>query len=203
MENKPGKNKQNNQPPRANIFAVLKPYKLMIFGLVLFALLSNGVNLIIPKLISRGIDDFSAGNFSYMRLIIEFMTASLVILIFTFLQGLLQTYASERVAKDLRSKVADRISRQSFTFIQQSNPSKLLTNLTSDVDSVKMFVSMAIVSLSSSIFIIIGAGILLFTINWELALSILTIIPIISGAFYLIFRKVGVLFKKSRSYNFV
>jgi len=57
---------------------------------------------------------------------------------------------------------------------------------------------MAIVSLASSIFIIIGASILLFSINWELALSVLTIFPIISGAFYLVFRKVGVLFKKSR-----
>lgn len=198
MAKKTLKNKTEGQPPKANIFAVLKPYKLMIFSLILLALLSNGVNLIIPKLISRGIDDFSAGNFSYERLIIEFLAAAFVILVFTFLQGLLQTYASERVAKDLRTKVADKISRQSYAFIQKSNPSKLLTNLTSDVDSVKMFVSMAIVSLASSIFIIIGAGILLFTINWELALSVLTIIPVISGAFYLVFRKVGVLFKKSR-----
>ena len=50
---------------KPNIFAVLKPYKLMIFCLIGFALLSNAVNLVIPKLISRGIDDFSKGNFSY------------------------------------------------------------------------------------------------------------------------------------------
>jgi ATP-binding cassette subfamily B protein len=87
---------------------------------------------------------------------------------------------------------------QSYAFIQQSNPSKLLTYLTSDIDSVKMFVSMAMVSLASSVFIIIGASILLFSINWQLALSVLAIIPIIGLAFFLIFRKVRVLFKKSR-----
>ena len=188
----------NPKSDKPNIISVLKPYKLMIFSLIGFALLSNGVNLVIPKLISRGIDDFSKGIFSYRTLILEFLIASFIIFVFTFLQGILQTYASERVARDLRTKLADKISRQSYAFIQSSNPSKLLTNLTSDMDSVKMFVSMAIVSLASSVFIIIGASILLFSINWQLALSVLTIIPIISLAFFLVFRRVRVLFKKSR-----
>lgn len=57
---------------------------------------------------------------------------------------------------------------------------------------------MAIVSLTSSVFIIIGASILLISINWKLALSVLAIIPIISGAFYLVFRRLRFFFKKSR-----
>ncbi|MEI7423662.1 MAG: ABC transporter ATP-binding protein [Prolixibacteraceae bacterium] len=183
---------------KPNIFSVLKPYKLMIFGLIGFALLSNGVNLLIPKLISHAIDDFSKGIFQYERIIIEFLVASLVIFIFSFLQGLLQTFASEKVARDLRTQFAEKISRQSYSFILEANPSKLLTNLTADIDSVKMFVSMAIVSLASSVFIVIGASILLISINWRLALSVLIIIPIISGSFFIVFRKVKVLFKKSR-----
>lgn len=183
---------------KPNIYSVLKPYKLMIFGLIGFALLSNGVNLLIPKLISHAIDDFSKGIFQYERIVIEFLVASLVIFIFAFLQGLLQTFASEKVARDLREQFADKISRQSYTFILEANPSKLLTNLTADIDSVKMFVSMAIVTLASSIFIIIGASALLFSINWRLALSMIIIIPIISGSFFFVFRKIKVLFKKSR-----
>ena len=170
----------------------------MIFSLISFALLSNAVNLVIPKLISWGIDDFAKGVFSYEKIILQFLVAALIIFIFSFLQGILQTYASEKVARDLRTKLADKISRQSYAFIQQANPSKLLTNLTSDIDSIKLFVSMAIVSLASSLFIIIGASILLISIDWKLAMSVLVIIPIIIGAFFFVFRKVRVLFKKSR-----
>ena len=190
--------KQNGRPKGPNIFGVLKPYKLMIFGLILFALLSNGVNLAIPKIISYSIDDFSKGNFSYNKIIIEFLVASLIIFIFTILQGILQTYASERVARDLRTKLTDKISRQHYSFIQQTNPSKLLTNLTSDVDSVKMFVSMAVVNLASSIFIVIGASILLISIDWKLALNVLVIIPVIITAFAIVFGRLSSLFKKSR-----
>jgi len=186
------------KPAKPNIFGVLKPYRLMIFGLIGFALLSNAANLVIPKIISHGIDDFAKGNFLYQRIIVEFLVASFIIFIFSFLQGLLQTFASEQVARDLRTRLADKISRQSYAFILEANPSKLLTNLTSDIDSVKMFVSMAVVSLASSIFIIMGATVLLISINWRLALSVLAIIPIISGAFFIVFRKVKVLFKKSR-----
>ena len=198
MRSRRNNQKAGGKPDKPNILAVLKPYRLMIFSLIGFALLSNGVNLVIPKLISYAIDDFSKGVFSYQKLVIEFLVAAFIIFLFAFLQGVLQTYASERVARDLRTKLADKISRQSYAFIQQANPSKLLTNLTSDIDSVKMYVSMAVVSLASSVFIIIGASILLISINWKLALSVLTIIPIISGSFFFVFRKVRVLFKKSR-----
>ena len=52
-------NDEDEKIRKPNIFAVVKPYKLMISGLIGIALLSNAVNLVIPKLISYGIDDFS------------------------------------------------------------------------------------------------------------------------------------------------
>lgn len=170
----------------------------MVAFMVVFALLSNGVNLLIPKIISRGIDSFSAGNLNFRLIVAEFLAAALVIFIFTYLQSILQTYASERVGRDLRTRLAEKISKQSYSFIIKTNPSKLLTNLTSDIDSVKMFVSMAVVTIVSSVFVIIGTCILLLLINWQLALPILASIPIIGFTFYFVFSKVRVLFKRSR-----
>ena len=170
----------------------------MISVLLLFALLSNSINLVIPKIISHGIDSYTQADFSYSRIVLQFMSASLLILIFAFLQSIFQTYASERVARDLRSQLSEKISRQSYSFIQQVNPSKLLTNLTSDADSVKMFVSMAIVAVASSLFIIIGASALLISIDWKLALAVLAVLPIISIAFMLVFKRLKMYFKRSR-----
>lgn len=181
-----------------SIFSLLKPYSGLITLLILFALLSNGLNLWIPKLIGSGIDAYSAGNFSYKTIATEFVIVVLIIFLFTFLQSIMQTYASEKVARDLRTRLADKISRQSFAYIQTTNPSRLLTNLTSDVDSIKLFVSQAIVSIVSSLFIIIGASILLLSINWKLGLIVMAIIPIIGGTFFIVLGKVRVLFKKSR-----
>ena len=166
--------------------------------MIILALAGSGINLLIPKIIARAIDAFSAGRFTTGPVIIEFLVAASGIFIFTFFQGIIQTLTSERVAKDLRSKLADKISRQSYSYLLQTNPAKLLTNLTSDMDSVKMFVSQAFVTIVSSLFVIIGASVLLIMINWKLALAVLLIVPVIAIAFYIVFRKVRVIFKRSR-----
>jgi len=163
-----------------------------------FALLSNVINLILPKIISKTIDGLSKGEIDFKLIAILFLGASFLISVFTLLQNVVQTYTAEKVAKDTRSTLSDKILRQSFAYIQQANPSKLLTNLTSDIDSVKQFVSQAVVSIISSIFVIIGVIILLFSINWQLTTAILIIIPAISGAFYFTMRKAKPKFKKSR-----
>jgi ATP-binding cassette subfamily B protein len=190
--------KETRQAPGNGLFGLIKPYSGTILFMVLFAILANGVNLLIPKIISRGIDSFTAGHFSFRLVVTEFMIAALVIFVFTYLQSVIQTYVSEKVGRDLRTRLSDKISRQSYAFILKSNPSKLLTNLTSDIDSIKMFVSMAVVTIVSSVFVIIGACVLLIIINWKLALPILASIPIIAFTFYFVFSRLRVLFKRSR-----
>jgi ATP-binding cassette subfamily B protein len=183
---------------KPGIFSLLKPYKGLIFLLILLALAGNSINLVLPHLIAKGIDGYGKGIFEPMSMVMEFSIVIVAVFIFTFFQNIVQTYASERVARDLRTRLSEKISRQSLSFVEQADPSKLLTNLTSDVDSIKLFVSQAIVSITSSIFIILGASILLLNINWKLGLAIIAIIPIIGTTFYLVLKKVRNLFKKSR-----
>ena len=183
---------------KPRLTSLLRPYIKMIILLIFFVLISNGMNLIIPKIISHGIDSFTGGAYNFQMVASEFLAASLIIFIFSYLQSIVQTFTSERVARDLREKLSNKISHQSYAYIQEANPSTLLTNLTSDIDSVKMFVSQAVSSIISSLFIIFGTVVLLLTINWELALTVIAIIPIIGGAFFIVLKKVRVLFKRGR-----
>jgi ATP-binding cassette subfamily B protein len=192
-ETKTGKPKKKGP----GIMSLMKPYRGMIFLLIFFALISNGINLVLPRIIASGIDDYPS-MYSLNKILVEFLSASIIIFIFTWLQSIIQTNTSERVARDLRSRLAAKISMQSFAYIEKTNPSKLLTNLTADVDSVKTFVSQAIVVIASSLIIIIGACIMLFSINWRLAFAIVGIIPIIGFSFYLFSKKGRPIFMKGR-----
>lgn len=194
---KPTRSGGDKKSAGPGIFSVLKPYKSRILLLVFLAFLGNGVNLILPKIIASAIDSYPS-NYVFSRVMFSYIGASLVVFVFTWLQGIVQVYASEKVARDLRTTLSQKISRQSSVYIEASNPSKLLTNLTSDVDAIKMFVSQAIVSISSSVFIITGACILLFITNWKLAFSVIAIIPIIGGAFAFVLKKVRPLFLQNR-----
>jgi len=188
--------KQKKKGP--GISSLLRPYRGMVVLLILFALLSNGINLLIPRIIARGIDAYPT-HYALKTVLIEFLSAAAFIFIFTYLQSIIQTNTAERVARDLRSGLAAKISTQNYMDIEKANPSKLLTNMTSDVDSVKLFVSQAFVTIASSLILIIGTCFMLFSINWRLAFAVITIIPIIATAFYLMTKKVRPIFLKGRS----
>lgn len=192
------KQEAGSKKKEAGIFSLLQPYMGMVVLLILFTLLSNGLNLWLPKIIGNGIDAYDHGTFQLNPLLIKFLVAIVIILVFTYLQNIIQTYVSEKVARNLRTQISDKISGQSYAWVEQANPSRLLTNLIADVDSIKLFVSQAIVSLVSSLFIIIGASILLLTINWKLALAVIATLPVIGITFFLVLRKVRALFIKSR-----
>ena len=183
---------------KPNIMSVLKPYRGMVGLLLLLALLSNALNLVLPRMIAKAIDAYTGGTLVINTLLIEFSLAAVFIFILTYLQSIIQTYSSEKVARELRTALSTKISKQTYTYIQQSDPGKLLTNLTSDIDSIKLFVSQAVVSIASSVFIIVGASVLLISINWKLGLAVITIIPVIAFAFFTVLSKVRVLFKQGR-----
>jgi ATP-binding cassette subfamily B protein len=192
---------RRNQPPRPSsggLFLLVKPYKGLVATLAALTILANALNLVVPKLIARAIDNYREPNFALGRMIAWFLLVCVSAFLLTYLQSLVQTYTSERVAKGLRTRLAAKLATQSYSFVEQVTPAKLLTNLTSDVDGVKLFVSMAIATIISSIFLIAGSSVLLLSINWRLGLSVLGIVPFIGFVFYLALKRVRELFKKGQ-----
>jgi len=183
---------------KPNLLALMKPYGGFIWVLVLCTLLANGLNLAVPKIISQAIDAFTQGGLDTGRISIAFSVVAGLIFLFTYLQGLMQTFAAEKVARDLRTKIAAKISTQDAAFVDSMTPSKLLTNLTADVDAVKNFIAQGVASVISSVFLIVGSAVLLFVTNWRLALIVLSIVPLIGAAFAVIFGKVRKLFTESQ-----
>ncbi len=185
-------------PPSPGLMVLLKPYGFLVTMLVTLTVLGNGLNLVVPKLISHAIDAYTQKRFVLETVVLQFVVVGLLVFVLSYAQSGVQIWAAERVAKDLRTRLAAKISVQSFAWVEKLTPSKLLTNLTSDVDAVKLFVSQAITSIISSVLLIVGASILLLSINWRLALGVLGVVPVIAITFQLVLRKVRTLFKKSQ-----
>jgi ATP-binding cassette, subfamily B, bacterial len=186
------------RPPGAGLFALLQPYRSLVAVLVVLTIAGNALTLVVPKIISRAIDSYTQRTFVLSTVVLQFFVVALFVLALTYLQNIAQTYASERVAKDLRARLAAKIATQSYNSIEKLTPAKLLTNLTSDVDGVKLFVSQAVATIIASLFLIGGASILLLTINWRLGLSVLGVVPVVGGTFFFALRKVRVLFRRGQ-----
>lgn len=158
----------------------------------------NIINLYIPRVISHAIDAFARQSFNNEETILKFIALALIAFAIGVTQTILQTRLSESVGRDLRNKIADKISRFSYRQILDQTPSRLLTNFTSDVNSVRQFIAQGLIMLISSIILILGSAILLFTINVKLTLIILAILPLILIAFFVIFKNAGDIFLKAQ-----
>jgi ATP-binding cassette subfamily B protein len=190
--------KRPARPQGSGLWGLLTPYTPLVSTLALLTILGNALNLVVPKIISRAIDTYAQGQLVLGTVAVELFVVAFGIFVFSYLQSVAQTIASERVARDLRTRLVAKISRQDNAYVQQVTPATLLTNLTADVDAVKMFVSQAVASLISSVFLIIGASVLLLSINWKLGIAVLSVLPIIGVTFSVVLGRVRKLFLKGQ-----
>src|SRR4051812_48401230 len=185
-------------PAGPKLTALLKPYAPTILTIVALTIAGNSLNLIVPKMIARAIDTFATGQLVLGALVVQFLAVTAGIFLLTYLQNIAQIYASERVARDLRAQLVAKLATQDVAYIQRTTTAKLLTNLTSDVDAVKLFVSQAVGSLVSSVFLILGASVLLLAINWKLGVAVIAVLPVIGVTFTVVLGRVRKLFTKSQ-----
>src|ERR1700691_6595054 len=98
-----------NKPPgtsQPGLFLLVKPYKGLVATLAALTILANALNLVVPKLIASAIDHYRQPDFALGPMIARFLLVCVSACLLTYLQSLVQTYASERVAKDLRRGLA-------------------------------------------------------------------------------------------------
>ena len=86
------KAKRPGKPPSAGLMHLLKPYKVLVSALVALTIVGNGLNLVVPKLISHAIDSFTAGQFELTTTIWQFLVTGLLVFTLTYAQSIVQTW---------------------------------------------------------------------------------------------------------------
>jgi ATP-binding cassette subfamily B protein len=197
MNKQKGK-KEKKTKGAAGLLSVTRPYGWFVAGIIALTVASSGLSLVVPKLIAAAIDAYGRGGFDLCLLAIQFSLVAVFSFAFAYLQGVVQTYVSELVARDLRTRLVAKIAVQNYSFVESVTPARLLTNLVSDIDAVKSFVSLVIPSMVSSVFLIAGATVLMLGIDSNLTLAVVSVMPLIGLAFWLVLGKVHRLFTKSQ-----
>ena len=138
------------KPKMPSLFGLLRPYRGWIALLSVLTVVASGLGLAVPQVIAHAIDTFAAGRLQIGPTVAALSALTLGGFVVGALQVLVQIYASEKVARDLRSRLADKIAQQTYAQVETLTPASLLTNFTSDVDGIKNFVSTAVASRTGS-----------------------------------------------------
>lgn len=88
-------------------------------------------------------------------------------------------YVGQRVMFDLRNELFAHIQRLPLRFFDKNPVGRLMTRMTGDVDALNDLLTQGVVSILGDIVTLTGIVIVMFAMNWQLALVGLAVLPII------------------------
>ncbi len=153
---------------------------LNVLGLV-FSLAVIITGLYIPYLTKEVVDDvLVAGNFGQLRKLILYLL--IVTAIRTFVQyGKLYIfeYTSQRLLYDLRSDLYAKLQAQSFEFYDRIRTGLLMNRMVGDLQSIRQLTNQGYVQIFEGIFSLVTTVAVMLTLNVQLTLGMLVIVPFI------------------------
>jgi ATP-binding cassette subfamily B multidrug efflux pump len=113
--------------------------------------------------------------------------------IFSFFGHYIMATVSNNFAKDLRSKIINKINKLPLRYFDRNSTGDILSRITNDVDTVAQTMSQSIGSLVGAITLLIGSVIMMFVTNWIMAIC--AIVSSLLG-----FSIMAIILKKSQKY---
>ena len=183
-------------PSLRRVLKILASYPWFVFVGIISLLLLITTNALTPQLFRWGIDRGISEN----NLDVVFKCAVFLVLaavgrgIFSFGQNFCAESLSQNVAYKLRNQVFSKTQNLSLSYYNNTSSGQLLTRVTSDVEQIRTFIGTTLLQVTSGFITLITSSIIVFTMNWKLALITLTAIPLAGFLLSRFFKKNSKLF---------
>jgi len=168
----------------ATLGRLTAPYKTRTI-LSVFSLLAATATALAPPFLSKyavddGIRKHDLGKLWWI--VGAFLLAGLANWGMSYVQTYLTGWVGERILADLRNKLFGHLQRLSLGFFERNRAGVIISRLTNDVEALDQLVTDGVTTLVQSTLTLGGTAILLFVLDWRLALATLAVIPFMSIA---------------------
>ena len=166
----------------ATLARLTEPYRTRTI-LSVFSLLAATVTALAPPFLSKyAIDDgIQKQNLRALWIIVGlFLLAGLANWGMSYVQTYLTGWVGERILADLRLKLFRHLQRLSLNFYERNRAGVIISRLTNDIEALDQLVTDGVTTLVQNSLTLVGTAILLFILDWRLALATLAVIPVMS-----------------------
>lgn len=169
------------------LFGYLKPYAGRMSVAIVALLISTGLGLGFPLVIVRLLDSVTQGANAGL---LNMLAGALIGLFlfqaaFSFVQTYLLAYIGEHIVYDLRASLFSHLQMLSLDFYTTRRVGEIVSRLSSDVTQMRTMLTTNITSLLSQVVTLVGAIVIVVTLNASLTLFVLALIPILLGVAFL------------------
>ena len=106
------------------------------------------------------------------------------VLVLSYALEYIQTYTlqitGQRIIFDLRMRIEEHLQQLDIAFHDRNPVGRLMTRVTTDVDTLNDLFASGVVTVFRDIFMLLGIAIVLFVMDWRLALVTLSVLPLIA-----------------------
>jgi ABC-type multidrug transport system fused ATPase/permease subunit len=137
-----------------------------------------------PYLAKVAIDDGIRGEDLTLLgwVVVAFLAAGFLNLVATAAQTYYTGWVGERVLTDLRGRLFGHLQRLSLGYYERNRAGTVISRITNDVEALDRLVTEGVTSLFQNTLTLLGSLVILFLLDWRLALATLTVFPLMSVA---------------------
>jgi ATP-binding cassette, subfamily B, multidrug efflux pump len=159
----------------------LQPYRWLATGAVLLLLLQSGLALVGPRLTEQALDVAIPGkDLGLLGLLAGLYVATLLLELTAEYGGLLlTTFVGQRVMYDLRMEIFAHLQRLSVSYFDGNPVGRLMTRVTSDVETLNELFSSGVVTIFGDVFTLLAIMAMMLVIDVKLALVTFAVIPLV------------------------
>src|SRR5438132_5735576 len=168
----------------AELARLAKPYKVRTTFSVVSLLAATATALAPPFLAKYAVDDgIRRHDLGKLWWIVgAFVLAGFLNWGMSYVQTYLTGWVGERILADLRVGLFRHLQRLSLGFYERTRAGVIISRLTNDVEAIDQLVTDGVTSLVQNTLTLVGTAILLFILDWRLALATLAVVPLMAVA---------------------
>ena len=194
------------------LWRYLSKYKIALIIVILFTIASTIFSVVGPKILGNAttelfngvISKYTGGagiNFTKIGKILLFLLALYICsAIFSYIQGIIMTNISQKLAYRLRKEVSKKINKLPMKFYDNKTHGEILSVITNDIDTLSQNLNIEATQVISSVATIIGILIMMFSIDWIMTLVALLTLPLSIVIIAFIMKKSQGYFKSQQDY---
>ena len=190
MMNASNEKAKNLSKTLSTLLKYLKPFRIAIFFVILFAVGSTIFTIIGPKILGNATTKLVQGLIAKYSgtgsIDIDGIKHTLLILlgiyvlsgILSYIQAWIMSDVTQKVTYRLREEISLKINRLPLNYYDKQTHGEVLSRITNDVDTMSQSLTQSIQMIFTSLITIIGILYMMITISWQLTLMAVVIVPL-------------------------
>ncbi|MEO8563846.1 MAG: ABC transporter ATP-binding protein [bacterium] len=183
------------------LLVYVRPYRALVAGALVLLMTEGLLQLVGPIMTQRVIDVALPSRDAALAWRSALLFGGSLVVAFgcSYGETMLTTTLGQRVMRDLRQQLFEHVQNLSIGFYDRTPVGRLVTRVTSDVESLNELFTAGVVAGLGDLFTLLAIAVMMIVTDWRLAVAAFAVIPLVYLTSHLFQKRVRVTYRDIRA----